>query len=326
MVESLNRSHVITGGAGFIAVELIRRLLAKGETVLAIDNLSRGALQHVTQFESADRFQFVKADCADLESLTAALDARRATTPITDVWHLAANSDIPAGVANPDVDLKDTFLTTFTLLKVMKGLNGSRLHFASSSAIYGDLGDVAIHEDIGPLNPISNYGAMKLASEAQIRAAVESFLTRADVFRFPNVIGVPATHGVILDFVQKLKTTPQRLDVLGDGTQRKPYLHVEDLVDAMLFIAETATGPYNVLNIGPKDEGVTVRFIAETVRDRVSPSADLAFGQGNRGWVGDVPKFSYSIDRLSKLGWRPTLSSRDAIVRAVSQIAEQQGV
>jgi UDP-glucose 4-epimerase len=237
---------------------------------------------------------------------------------------MAANSDIPAGIADPAIDLRDTFMTTFNTLLVMRELGIGNLNFASSSAIYGDLGDAEIHEDMGPLQPISNYGAMKLASEAQIRAAVESYLGRANIFRFPNVVGPPATHGVILDFVRKLAATPDELTVLGDGTQQKLYLHVQDLVSAMLHIADHAPDRFNVLNIGPQDTGATVRQIAESVRDRIAPRARIAFGEGNRGWVGDVPKFRYSTSRLAALGWQPKLTSREAVARAVDEIASQE--
>lgn len=306
-------------------MELTGRLLADGQTVLCLDNLSRGRRELLAAYLDHPRFAFAEADCADYDALIAAVEPRHVADPITDVWHLAANSDIPAGVADPRVDLKDTFMTTFTLLRVMKALEIPNCRFASSSAIYGDLGQRRIDEDAGPLQPISNYGAMKLASEVQIRAAVESFLPRADIFRFPNVIGVPATHGVILDFVRRLRADPSRLVVLGDGTQRKPYLHVKELVDAMLFIASAASGRYNVFNIGPDDEGVTVRFIAETVRDQVAPGADIAYGSENRGWVGDVPRFAYSSERLRALGWTPALTSETAIRTAVREIARQEG-
>ena len=165
---------------------------------------------------------------------------------------------------------------------------------------------------------------MKLASEALVSAAVEDWLDRAMLFRFPNVIGTPATHGVILDFVRKLARDPERLEVLGDGTQQKCYLHVDELVAAMLHILDHGSGPLDYYNIGSDDEGVTVRFIAESVRDRVAPDASLAFGEGNKGWVGDVPRFSYSIERLAQLGWRPGWSSAEAIRRAVSEIVEQE--
>ena len=313
--------HLITGGAGFVAVNLARRLLADDHSVLAVDDLSRGRRELLAEFEHEPRFLFLKADCSDAQALGQVVAS--APEPVVHVWHMAANSDIPAGIADPTIDRDRTFATTFAVLQVMRRFNIPQLHFASSSAIYGDLGEREIHEDIGPLQPISNYGAMKLASEAQIRAAVEAFLPRADIFRFPNVIGIPATHGVIWDFVRKLKVTPNRLEVLGDGTQQKAYLHVEDLVDAMLHITRLE-GRFNVLNIGPKDDGITVREIAEGVRDRVSPAAELAFGQGNRGWVGDVPKFRYSTQRLSDSGWSPRLTSHQAVARAIGEIATQE--
>lgn len=313
------RHHVVTGGAGFIAINLARRLLAAGGRVTALDDLSRGVRSAVSGLEDHPSFTFHEVDCSDritLVALFSTLDS------VTDVWHLAANSDIPAGVEDPAIDLKQTFLTTFATLLAMREHQVPTLHFASSSAIYGDFGMRQIVEDIGPLQPISNYGAMKLASEAQIRAAVEAYLPRANIFRFPNVIGVPATHGVIMDFIAKLRATPDRLDVLGNGAQQKSYLHVDDLVDAMLHIA-ALDGRYLVYNIGPADDGVTVRWIAETVRDQVAPDAAIHFGESERGWIGDVPRFRYSTDRLNGTGWRPRLSSAAAVCRAVAEIAAQ---
>lgn len=313
------RRNVITGGAGFVAVNLASRLLSQGETVIAIDDLSRGRREALLELETHPAFSFHQIDCSsgtDMIALFASLEG------ITDVWHLAANSDIPAGIEDPDIDLRRTFLTTVGTLAAMRAHRIPTLHFASSSAIYGDLGLREIVEDIGPLEPISNYGAMKLASEAQIRAAVEAYLPRANIFRFPNVIGVPATHGVIMDFIAKLRATPDRLDVLGDGSQQKSYLHVGDLVDAMLHIA-ALEGRYLVYNIGPADEGITVRAIAETVRDHVAPDAAIHYGTGSRGWVGDVPRFRYSTQKIRATGWRPRLGSEAAVRRAVVEIAAQ---
>lgn len=312
--------HLVTGAAGFVGVNLIRALLTRGLGVLALDDLSRGRREFLAPFEESSAFRFARVDCTDGQALRSAASGE----PIEAVWHLAANSDIPGGVADPRVDLHQTFMTTFALLLFMREAGVARLNFASSSAIYGDHGDVPIHETLGPLEPISNYGAMKLASEAQIRAAVEAFLPRANVFRFPNVIGVPATHGVILDFMRKLKATPDRLDVLGDGTQQKAYLHVSELVDAMLRIADEPGVGHRVYNIGPVDDGVTVRSIAEAVRDRVAPGAEIRFGDGGRGWVGDVPRFRYLVDKIRGLGWSPHLDSRSAVTRAIDEIASQE--
>lgn len=317
-------SVLITGIAGFIGTNLATAMLARGDEVAGFDNLSLGSVRNLASISRNPRFTFAVVDLADIDAYRGALCALHARSPISEIWHLAANSDIPAGGGDPGVDLRDTFMTTFNTLLLMRELEIDTIMFASSSAIYGDLGDRNLTEDTGPLFPISNYGAMKLASEAVIGAALESHLRRGFVFRFPNVIGVPATHGVILDFIRKLKATPGNLAVLGDGTQQKSYLHVDDLVDAMLFARKRAPDKLNCYNIGAGDEGVTVRFIAEKVVERVAPGAGISYGRGNKGWVGDVPRFSYSIARLSTLGWRPRLDSAQAVSRAVEQVAEQE--
>jgi len=310
---------MIAGGAGFVGVNLAAALLDRGHTVIVLDDLSRGKRASMGQLSTNPAFSFIQADCSDPD----AIEGKLVGKAIDEIWHMAANSDIPAGVADYRVDLCRTFMTTVALLDFMKRREIGVIHFASSSAIYGDHGDTLIHEDIGPLLPISNYGAMKLASEAQLRAAHEAYVERVSVFRFPNVIGVPATHGVILDFVSKLKNTPNELIVLGDGTQQKAYLHVSDLVAAMLHIADRRE-PFAVYNIGPADDGVTVNFIAEAVRDAFSPGAAIRYGDGNRGWVGDVPRFRYSIQRLVDTGWNPGIDSRGAVARAVREIIEQE--
>ncbi len=316
---------VVAGGAGFIGANLVPRLLDEGSAVLVVDNFSRGRRENLGGLLGHSKLKLVDADLADAHACRLAFDAALALGPIDQVWHLAANSDIAAGVADPAIDLRDTFLTTFEILRQMRRVGATRLFFASSSAIYGDLKDVELTEDTGPLFPISNYGAMKLASEAQATAAAENFLDQAVLFRFPNVVGTPATHGVILDFTRRLRTEPSRLEVWGDGTQRKPYLHVEELIDALVIGRDRSPAGVTALNIGPADIGVTVRAIAEDVVERVSRGAVIAFGQGAKGWVGDVSQFRYSIARMQDMGWRPALTSRQAIRRAIDEIATQEG-
>jgi UDP-glucose 4-epimerase len=315
---------LVTGAAGLIGVNLVRRLLASGERVVGLDNLCRGVRSNLQTVEANPAFEFEQVDLDDLSAYRSALARVHHATPVTEVWHLAANSDIPAGVSDPAVDLRDTFMTTYNTLVLMAEFGIRRLAFASSSAVYGDLGDRALTEDAGPLFPISNYGAMKLASEAAISAATESGLEQVWIFRFPNVVGVPATHGVILDFVRKLQQSPACLEVLGNGTQQKSYLHVDELVDAMLFIRHKTDARLNYFNVGTDDRGVTVRSIAERVVAQVSPSAGIKYGSADRGWVGDVPKFHYSIAKLEQLGWRPRFSSAEAVALAVEQIARQE--
>lgn len=319
---------IIAGGAGFVGCNLLPLLAKEDRHLMILDNLCRGREEYLDAARALapGRIHFIHVDLSDCSATLQAFEATLKLGLIDEVWHLAANSDIPAGVMDATVDLRDTFMTTFSLLQAMKRDKVPVLHFASSSAIYGDLGDVPLHEAIGPLLPISNYGAMKLASEALISAAAESYLARANLFRFPNVVGAPATHGVILDFINKLKIDGNRLDVLGDGTQQKAYLHVSDLVDAMMYIRGAAQLPKIFpVNIGPVDDGVTVRFIAQSVVERVSPKADIHFGVGNKGWVGDVPKFQYSVERLHDTGWSPNRNSADAVRAAIDQIAAQEG-
>lgn len=323
--EPATNISLIAGGAGFIGSNLADALVRRGRRVAIIDNLSNGRRSYLDRYPSLADAPFVEADLATRHSCADAFEAVARDAPVSEVWHMAANSDIPAGVNDPDIDHRDTFLTTFEIIRAMATHGVKRIHFASSSAIYGDLGAQSLHEAIGPLFPISNYGAMKLASEAQLSAAAEAGLERVNLFRFPNVVGVPATHGVILDFVNKLIRNPDCLDVLGDGTQQKAYLHVSDLVDAMMLIADRDGDKVAAVNIGPVDDGVPVRLIAEQVVARINPGARIAFGTGNKGWVGDVPKFVYATDRIQAMGWKPKMGSYEAIARAIDEIARQQG-
>ena len=311
---------LITGAAGFIGSYIVDLLLGEGCDVIGIDNFVLGRRENLSEAFKNDRFELLDVDLADMAAAREAL-SKYSPESIDFVWHMAASSDISAGIADPDVDLQNTYMTTFNMLAFMHELAIPKLAFASSSAVYGDRGDI-LEEDSGPLFPISNYGAMKLASEASISAAVETFLERAWIFRFPNVIGRRSTHGVIYDFVNKLRSNSAELNVLGDGTQCKGYLHVSELLNAMIYVVDNAASRLNYFNIGNPDSGATVKFIAEEVVNAMASKAAIVYGHGNKGWVGDVPNVRYSIDKLQALGWKPTLSSEDAVRRAVvEQIA-----
>lgn len=312
---------LVTGAAGFIGSHLVDRLLARGSRVVGVDNFLLGTRANLVEACAHPAFTLLEEDVNRFEALQAKL-AAAGFGRIDEVWHLAANSDIRAGTADPEVDLKYTFLTTFNVLRLMKAMSIRRLAFASTSAIYGDRPH-AVAEDDGPLRPISNYGAMKLASEGVISAGLETFLERAWVFRFPNVIGPRATHGVIHDFLLRLKANPKELTVLGNGTQEKPYLHVSELVEAMLHIHDLGKEAFTCCNIGPDGTATTVRHIAESVVNFAAPGAAIRYGDSAKGWPGDVPKFRYSIERLRQLGWTPKLTSNQAIERAIPEIATE---
>ena len=306
---------LIIGGAGFIGSVLVKRMLEEKKNLIVIDKLSLGS----TNFIDTSKLEFHKIDINDINEVLRVLDEQA----IDEVWHLAANSNIPLGIDDINIDLHDTFNSTVSTLKIMKQISCKKIYFSSSSAVYG-LNKNRLHEDIGPLMPISNYGAMKLASEALISASLESFLDKACIFRFPNVVGIPATHGVIFDFIKKLKKNMTYLDVLGNGTQQKTYLHVSELIEAMLFINNNTLNGLNYFNIGAMDDGVLVKQIAEETVKVVSPNANINYQTTDRGWIGDVPKFYYSVDKLKKLGWSPRMSSLEAIKRAVKEIASQE--
>jgi UDP-glucose 4-epimerase len=316
--KSLNTTCLVTGAAGFIGSHLVDRLLALGHRVIGIDNFTLGRRANLADALRHKQFSFLELDINDVDRCLAALRKKIGAARMTTVWHMAANSDIQAGGRDPDVDLRLTFLTTFHVLKLMETLGIPQLVFASSSAIYGEHQGI-LKEDTGPLFPVSNYGAMKLASEGIITAALERFLKRAWICRFPNVVGGRATHGVIFDFLNRLRANPDQLEVLGDGTQKKPYLHVSELVDALLFLFKKSPDFLNYYNIAPREGATTVRFIAEAVVRAAAPGASIHYTGGSRGWVGDVPKFRYSINKLKTLGWSSKLSSNEAIELAIRE-------
>lgn len=317
-----DKTVIVTGAAGFIASHLIDRLLAHGCSVIGVDDLSNGRVSNLQTASCRGSFEFVPVDVATEDGWAQVRATIAPGTAVAEVWHLAANSDIAAGVADESVDLHRTFLTTYETLRFMRRAGIPRIVFSSTSAVYGEIGR-PLREDTGPFLPISNYGAMKLASEGAISAASAAFLERSWIFRFPNVVGSRATHGVCHDLIRRLRANPALLEVLGDGRQQKPYIHVDDLVDAMLFIKAQCEERVAVYNIAPDDEGARVSFIAETVVAAVAPGAEIRYRGGARGWQGDVPHFSYDTTKAKAMGWRPTASSHQAIIRAVGELVRE---
>ncbi len=306
---------LIIGGAGFIGSVLLKSFLKEGDDLIVIDNLSLGS----SKFIDTNKVEFHQIDINDRDRVIEILQDKL----IDEVWHLAANSDIPAGIDDINIDLNNTFMSTVSILKIMKKISCKKIFFSSSSAVYG-FNHKKLHEDIGPLMPISNYGAMKLSSEALISASLELFLDKACIFRFPNVVGVPSTHGVIFDFIRRLKKNPSVLEVLGNGTQQKTYLHVSELVEAMIFINQNTGNGLHYYNIGANDDGLLVKQIAEETVKVVSPDAKINYQKKDRGWVGDVPSFFYSVEKLKNLGWSPKMSSLEAVQKAIREIAIQE--
>jgi UDP-glucose 4-epimerase len=310
---------LVTGAAGFIGSQLTDALLKSGREVVGVDDFSRGIARNLAHARAYPSFEFHELDLSDEAAVLGELATQLGERPIAEVWHMAANSDIPAGVADPRVDHRKTFMTTFNTLLLMRELAIPCMVFASTSAVYGENPGV-LRETTGPLLPISNYGAMKLAAEGLISAAVEAYIDRAYIFRFPNVLGPRLTHGIIYDFLLRLRENPNELQVLGDGKQQKPYLHVAELIEAMTYIRGRATQRVNLFNIGPEDEGASVAEIADAVLSGIQSSASIRYTGGDRGWIGDVPRFQYSVEKLANLGWRAASTSIEVVRRTIAEV------
>lgn len=310
---------LVTGGAGFIGSHLCDRLIANGQEVVAIDNLSLGRRENLAQLDGHGAFTFVQADAADGAALESVFDRKR----IDAVFHMAANSDIARSHDAPMTDFTNTLSTTWAVLETMRRHHTGYLVFASTSAIYGEVSGV-LSEDHGPLMPISHYGAAKLASEAFISSFAANYGIRAWIARFPNVVGDRATHGAIFDLVAKLRRSPARLEVLGDGTQVKPYLHVADLIEAILTAWSTFRETVNIFNIGGTTR-CTVRRMAEIIIEEAGTDTQIDYAGGDRGWIGDVPSVAYDTSRIRSTGWQPRLDSEGAVRATARALLQARG-
>lgn len=307
--------YFVVGGAGFIGSHLVGALLERG-SVTVFDNLSVGKRAFIEPALAAGRCELVVDDLSNLEALTRSMRGH------TVVFHLAANPEARWGLENPRLDLEQGTIGTWNVLEAMRKTGAARLVFSSSGTVYGNTELVCAEGDLGNL-PISLYGASKLASESMIAAWVECFGIKAWILRFGNIVGPRGTHGAALDFLNKLKDSRERLEVLGDGKQQKPYVHVSDCVDGILFTLEHARQNLNVFNLAPPD-ATSVRHIAELcVRASPFTHAKIDYRGGAQGWRGDVPRSRLSPEKLAALGWRTRMSSDEAVELAVGELARQ---
>ncbi len=313
LIITNKKINLITGAAGFIGSALAKDLLINGEDVYGVDNFVLGTKENIKELEQFDNFKFIEKDLSLNESIEEIIKFL-SDIEIDIVWHLAANSDIRGFVNGPNVDINNTFLTTVNICKIMETLEIKNILFASSSAVIGNT-EKPISETFGPSLPISYYGAMKLASEGYISSSISYFLDNYIILRFPNVVGPNLTHGVVYDFKKKLDSTPNELNVLGNGKQKKPYLYLDDLIDAMKY--------YNInhknllINISPLDEGITVEEIVEMTLSKINREVSVYYELQEEGWQGDVVKYSYNTDLQKKLGWKPKYSSLEAIKKTI---------
>lgn len=303
---------LVTGGTGFIASHLEDLLIENGWGVVCIDFSDN--TENIDHLADDKSFEYHKMDITDMD------DVIEVSKECDFVFHLAANSDIRAGSENSEVDFKNTFMTTKSVLDAMVANNIKNLFFSSTSAIYGDKPGVKLKEDEGDLKPISHYGAYKLASESIISSYSFMHNLNSLIFRFPNVVGSRLTHGVIFDFINKLKSNPEELEILGDGLQRKQYVHVTDLVKGILSFSEKIEEGVNVYNIST-DSFINVNKIADMVCEGMGLENVLyRHTGGSVGWKGDISTFAYDIGKAKSRGWRFEFNSEQAIRETVREV------
>ena len=305
----------VSGGAGFIGSHLVRSLLEDNqiERLVIFDNFTSGQHSYVEDAARDARAEIVKADLKEVSAVTAAMEG------CDTVFHLAANPDIAKAVTQPDIDFWEGTYLTQNVLEAMRVNRVRKILYTSGSGVYGENPKAGFAENYGPCIPISTYGASKLACEGLIAAYCHMFELIGRVFRFANVVGPRQTHGVGYDFIRRLQADPGRLRILGDGTQKKSYIHVDDVLAAIRVADERSTTKYDVFNVATEDY-ITVSEIADlAVRvSGLSPGeVRYEFTGGDRGWKGDVPVVRFDCSKIHALGWKARRSSGEAVTDAI---------
>lgn len=300
--------YLITGGAGFIGSHAVDRLLAEGHQVTVYDNLSTGQRKWLAPHEGDQAFRFIQGDILDRKLLQETMAGHDI------VFHLAANTDIPSGFTQTRLDLDNCIIGTWNVLDAMRELGIGEILFASSATVYGYPKVMPTPETYGPLLPQSHYGAGKLASEALISGFVHLYPIKAWIYRFGNVMGGRMGHGVVYDFIHKLRKNPRELEILGDGNQTKTFFLVEDCLDGILWAYEhDRERPVDIYNLG-SPVTLTVTEIARIVCEEMGlDGAAFRYTGGERGWPGDVPKVDFDVSKMAALGWRATRTSAEAV-------------
>ncbi|MEI9889075.1 MAG: NAD-dependent epimerase/dehydratase family protein [Rhizomicrobium sp.] len=302
----------VAGGAGFIGSHVTRHLLADGENeVTVFDNFTSGKEWHLEPVLKNSRLRIVQGNLRDLDAVTKALAGAER------VYHFASNPDIARAMVDPAIDFWEGTYLTQNLLDGMRVQGVKEIAYASGSGVYGDCGSLAVTEDHTPMLPISTYGASKLGCETLIHSYTHMFGITARVFRFANVVGPRQTHGVAYDFIRRLRDEPTRLKILGDGSQSKSYIHVEDIIAAIQYFLKRDTGRYSYYHLAT-DDYLTVREIADLVVEAMGlKGVAYDFTGGNRGWSGDVPIVRFDLAKVHGAGWQSKRNSREAMLDSV---------
>jgi UDP-glucose 4-epimerase len=310
---------LVTGAAGFVGSHLTDKLLSLSYEVVGFDNLSEGSKTNLKSAMKHSRFRFVEGDLLDRKK------TRHVLGDCSLIFHLAADPEVRVGEEKPEKHFKQNLLATFNLLDAIRkrGTN-TRLVFASTSTVYGEASVIPTPEDYGPLLPISTYGATKLGCEALATSFTQLVPLSVAIFRFANVVGERSRHGVTYDFIVKLKKNPRELEILGDGTQSKSYLHVDDCVEGFLMPLKDNfwTNAAEVLNIGSEDR-INVLRLAKIVAEMMGLK-EVSFKTtqplGGRAWPGDVKVMQLDVSKIKRLGWACKRNSESALRLAAEQL------
>jgi UDP-glucose 4-epimerase len=310
---------LVTGAAGFIGSNLVDRLLAAGHEVTGLDNFSTGFRQFLDGASAHPRFRMIEGDLLDLDLL------KRTIGGMDFVFHLAANADVRFGPEHPRKDLDQNAIATWNVLEAMRTGGVRRIAFSSTGSVYGEP-EVHPTPETAPF-PIqtSLYGASKLAAEGLLAAYAAAFGFQTWIFRFVSILGERYTHGHVFDFYRQLLAHPERLDVLGNGRQKKSYLYVQDCVDAILLAAEKCTDPVNIFNLGT-DEYCEVNDSIGWISGHLGVRPELRYAGGERGWIGDSPFIFLDCSRMRSLGWKPKLIIRQGIIRTLEFLQRHRWV
>jgi len=313
---------LVTGGAGFIGSHLVSRIVRDGWYVRVVDNFSTGKWENLEQFKGRKDFEIMRGDLKSSE------DCARAVKGIETVFHFAANPEVRVSTINPRVHFEENLLTTFNLLDAMRQSgNAKSMLFASSSAVYGDISNLPVDESYPNPKPVSVYGAVKLAGENIISTFSRLYGFKVACLRFANIVGPKIRHGVIYDLLMKLRKSPDRLEILGDGNQRKSYLHVDDAVEATLKVLDALDErTMQVYNVGSED-WISVREIADIVVHEAGrqgiPYEMVPATDDGRGWIGDIKLMILDISKLKSLGYEPKMNSYEAVQRTARSLVSE---
>lgn len=297
---------LVTGGAGFIGSHIVDRLMERGDEVIVYDNMSTGIDDFIKGYLNKPNFKFIQGDILDLEKLKEEMEG------VDLVFHMAAHADVRSGLHDHKVDLEQNLIGTINVLEAMKENDVKKIAFASTSSVYGDAAVIPTPEEY-PFFPTSLYGSSKASAETYIATFCEYYGMTAYIFRFVSWVGERYTHGLVFDFLNKLKKDPKKLYILGDGTQRKSYLYVKDGVDAIFTIIDKAKDKINVYNLG-NNEILTVTESAKEIVDEAGyKDVEFEYEGGDKGWVGDNKYVLLDTKKLQELGWKPTKTIKEGL-------------